>query len=82
MLQEPDDGVTWAKLEAPVKTSTPAVAQVVPDKNSYYRKDTSNEKPRQEGKLDCKPEWMESIILLRQIYLGRKTYKPGADGAS
>ena len=33
------------RAEAPVITSTPAVAQVVPEKNSYYRKDTSNEKP-------------------------------------
>ena len=33
------------QAEAPVITSTPAVAQVVPVKNSYYRKDTSNEKP-------------------------------------
>ena len=70
------------RVEAPVITSTPAVAQVVPEKNSYYRKDTSNEKPRQEGKLDCKPGRMEPISLVRQIYLGRKTEKPGADGAS
>ena len=40
----PDDGNHLGDTEAPVKTSTPAVAQVVPVKNSYYRKTTSNEK--------------------------------------
>ena len=33
------------RVEAPVITSSPAVAQVVPVKNRYYRKDTSKEKP-------------------------------------
>ena len=43
------------RAEAPVITSTPAVAQVVPVKNSYYRKDTSNEKPD----LPCKQRTLQ-----------------------
>ena len=72
------------RLEAPVIiiSSTPAVVQVVPEKNSYYRKDTSKIKPRQEGKLDSKPGRMKPISLVRQMYLGKKTDKPGVDGTS
>ena len=34
------------QVEAPVITSSPIVVQVVPVKNSYYRKATSNKKSR------------------------------------
>ena len=48
------------RAEAPEIASTPAVAQVVPVKNSYYRKNTSNEKLHGQ---------MGLASLFRQIHL-------------
>ena len=67
------------RFEAPVITSTPAVVQVVPWKNNYYRKYKSNERPSQEH---CKHGRMEPLSLEICIYLGRKTDKTGVDSAS
>ena len=71
------------RAEAPVITSTPAVAQVVPVKNSYYRKNTSNEKAHgqmgldslfrqihlQEGNLELKPTPIYSAICLNSQHM-------------